>query len=161
MKRHAGLAIALGGLVLPIGLVVAIAAGSRVTRGPVYSAAQVQGHLAHDSQTWVGRIVRVRGVARACYIRLEQGHFRCMPQQARLSDPDVATTSESLPLIMADPQPALTFMRRIPQLGSLLPALQTADWGEVATYRVQLGRAPAARCGAPPYYEALLLDAAP
>jgi hypothetical protein len=49
----------------------------------------------------------------------------------------------------------------VPLLGGLLPAPQAVQWGEVATYRVELRAMPGKGCGAATCYEAGLLDAAP
>jgi hypothetical protein len=55
----------------------------------------------------------------------------------------------------------LAFLRRVPLLSGLLPALQAVRWEGVATYRVELRTMPGAPCGAAPCYEVLLLDTAP
>jgi hypothetical protein len=64
-------------------------------------------------------------------------------------------------LAWVDPDPLLTFVRWVPLLGGLLPARQVVDWGEVATYRVELRAVTDVPCSASTCYEAMLLDAAP
>jgi hypothetical protein len=160
MARLFALLCVLLGFVLATRLAVG-AISSRPGHDTVYTVAQVQAGLAWRPGAWAGRTVRVRGRATACAIKLAHGHFHCMPRQPRLNDPDVAATTEPLPLAWEDPSPALTVMRRVPLLGSLLPAPQTVDWWMVATYRVQLRATPDAPCGATTCYEAVLLDAVP
>jgi hypothetical protein len=57
--------------------------------------------------------------------------------------------------------PLLAVVRRVPLMGGLLPAPQELDWGEVATYQVELRATPDGPCGDGACYEALVLDAAP
>lgn len=152
-------------LVLPALVVVATSAAVTTAGRPdhsrVYTVAEVRDRLARNPGDWVGRTVRVRGKAMACHIWLEHGHFQCRPQRPCLSDPDADATSEPLLLRWDDPNPALTVLRRLPLLGSLMRAPQTVDWGEVATYRIQVRPMASSRCGTGACYEALLLDAAP
>jgi hypothetical protein len=151
---------ALTGLVLIAGFVVG-AHTSWPGHDPMYTVAQVQAGLARHPGSWVGHTVRVRGRATACSIELEHGHFHCLPRQPHLDDPDAGSWIEPLLLVWKDPNPALTIMRRVPLLGSLLPAPQELDWGTVATYRVQLRAVTRGPCSAATCYEALVLDAAP
>jgi hypothetical protein len=159
MTRLVALLMIVSGLMLAIGCARAVV--RMADQGPVYSVAELRAHLAHDPGAWARRTVLVRGRATACAIRLEQGHFHCTPRQPRLDDPDGAAMTEPLPLSWAGPNPALTVMRGIPLLGSLLPGPQELDWDVVATYRVQLRAVANRRCGATACYEALVLDATP
>jgi hypothetical protein len=56
---------------------------------------------------------------------------------------------------------ALAWLRRVPVLGTLLPAPQVLHWGVVATYRVRLRAIPESSCGSVVCFEAVLLDSAP
>jgi hypothetical protein len=73
---------------------------------------------------------------------------------------DLTQPAYVLPVAWAGPDPLPAFLRRLPVLGTLVPAPQVPRWGAVATYRVQF-RVRAAACPSPPCYEALVLDAAP
>jgi hypothetical protein len=53
------------------------------------------------------------------------------------------------------------FVRRLPVVDHLLPALQVVDWGSVSIYRVRLSVATCDAYQPPPCYAARLLDAAP
>jgi hypothetical protein len=144
MTRSLRLLVALPALLLPTGG-AAMVATSRGDHAPAYTVAQVRAHLVDDPAAWVGRTVRVRGVATKCFMLLEHGYFRCLPlRQPQLSDPDLEVASEPL-LAWAAPDPLLAFVRRVPLLGGRLPAPQAVDWWEVATYRVGCGPSPTGR----------------
>jgi hypothetical protein len=125
---------------------------------PVYSLAEVRAHLARDPGAWVGRIVEVRGraVGAHCLWPAAAPDACPDPQPSSLVDP-----SGALPLTAGAAAPLLAAVRRVPLLWRVLPAPQVVDWAAPATYRVQLLAAPAADCGHPPCFRALLLDAAP
>jgi hypothetical protein len=159
MKRYR-VPVALLGLALTSSVLLAVAAGSQVSHGPVYSVAEVQAGLVVQPQAWVGRIVRVQGSATVCETRFEHGYFRCTSEQPRLSDAGGAA-AEPLLLVWEAPAPVWSALWRLPLLRGLLPAVQPVQWGVVATYRVQLRAAHASSCASPPCYQAVLLDAAP
>jgi hypothetical protein len=160
MARFPPLLGGLLGLALASGL-AAVALRRPLDHGPVYTLAQVQAQLKRQPGAWVGRTVRVRGVATKCFMLLEHGYFRCLPLlQPHLSDPDLEVASEPL-LAWAAPDPLLAFVRRVPLLGGPLPAPQAVDWWEVATYRVELRAIADGPCGAGTCYVAVVLDAAP
>jgi hypothetical protein len=138
---------------------VAIAAGSQVTQGPLYSVAQVQARLADDPHAWVGRTVQVRGLAVGCLAsRSAPPLLSCGRWPAYLLDSDSAGAGGSLPLAWASQDGLRAFWLRVAPVGGLLPPPQTPRWGMPATYRVQL-RATA--CSLAPCYAAILLDDAP
>jgi hypothetical protein len=53
--------------------------GGPLDRGRVYSVAQVQAGLVDQPEAWVGRTVRVRGIAALC---LSRQIFRVVPSSA-------------------------------------------------------------------------------
>jgi hypothetical protein len=159
MKRHASLAFALIGVVLAIGLVVAITAGSQSTQDPMNSVAQVQAHLADDPHAWVGRTVRVRGRAEGCMAaRGAPPLLSCRRWPAYLIDLDSPGASGALPLAWASQDGVLAFVRRALSVGGLVPRAPQLDWGALATYRVQLR---ATVCSIAPCYIAILQADAP
>jgi hypothetical protein len=125
----------------------------------VYSVAQVQAGLAHHPGIWVGRTVRVRGVAAICLSSdMESDPQRCSHWPTYLVD--AAVTGAVLPLAWGRLDAVRAFLRRVPPVSQMIAPPQTPRWWMPASYRVQL-RAAAGLCGVPPCYEALLLDAAP
>jgi hypothetical protein len=151
-------ALGLAAVALAAGIVQATGGGAG---GAVYTVAQVQPHLHHDPAAWVGRTLRVRGIAipAGCSTWDAQQDLPC-PDRWRqgIVDPDGVTL---LPLTVGPPNPLLASVRRLPLLGGLAPAPRAVHWGAVATYRVRLGALPRSLCGTTPCYEARLLDAAP
>jgi hypothetical protein len=159
MKRHAGVAIALVGLVLPIGLVVAFTARDQVPQGPVYSVAQLQASLADHPQAWVGRTVWVRGLAEGCLAaRGAPPLLSCSRWPAYLVDAGEVGIGGTLPLAWGSQDGVLSFVRNVLQVGGLLRPAPTPQWWTLDTYRVRLSRTV---CAIAPCYEAMLLDAAP
>ena len=75
---------------------------------------------------------------------------------------EIVAADAHLP-VLAQPQSGMsTFLRGIPLLGTLLPALQPLQFGLMAAYRLQLRTAPDL-CSQNPAvlcYEGLVLDAA-
>jgi hypothetical protein len=145
------------GLLLAGGL--ALAASYRpLDQGPVYTVAQVEAQLASHPRAWVGRALLVRGAVVPCLAVPSVGERPC----AALAPGSVRPPREPLTLVQGDPPPvALAWLRRVPVLGTLLPAPQVLTWGVVATYRVRLQATPESICGSGVCFEALLLDAAP
>jgi len=153
-------------LVAPLGVllaaVLAVAAFAGVGRSPIYSVAAVQAGLARDPQAWLGRTVLVRGVVEPCLGSGSLARFlHCHRQPQDRLDPDPATEGGSLPLVSGSQNVWLAFLRHLPLMDRVLPPQQTPQWRTLATYRVQLRAMPAGDCTGQPYYEALLLDAAP
>jgi hypothetical protein len=120
----------------------------------------VQTGLAHQPGGWVGRTVRVRGIATLCLSSDSHGD----PPYCRHGSQvllDTGGANAALPLAGASQGGVLALLRRVPLLGGLLPAPQAVRWEEVASYRVALRAMPVGMCAAPPCHGALLLDAAP
>jgi hypothetical protein len=143
------------------GLVVAAAlSAGHGDQAPVYPVAAVQAGLARDPAAWLGRAVRVRGVAVLCVSSDSQSDpSLCSHGSTYLLD--AAEANQVLPLAWAGSDPLLAVVRRVPLLGGLLPAPQVVHWAAVATYHVALRAVPGERCGVPSCFEALLLDAEP
>jgi hypothetical protein len=156
----------LGGLLgLPLASGLALVAlGSRPHHRPVYSVAQVQAQLLRRPRTWTNRALLLRGVALTAGCPMDGtigAWLGCPPPlQTVLADADPKVAVAPLPLAWAGPGPVLATVRRLPLLGDL-PAPQVVDWGEVATYLVELRAMPDEVCGAATCFEALLLDAEP
>jgi hypothetical protein len=160
MKRHPGFLLALLGLVLTTSLSVAISFAIRSAEGPVYSVATVQAGLAHQPGVWLGRTVRVRGLAvpPGCVVRESMLCVKESSGFAYIVDP---ITGAVLPLSRGAANALLSVLRHLPLVGTLAPAAQTPHWGELTTYRAQLLVVPSASCTLAPCYQAALLDAAP
>jgi hypothetical protein len=148
-----------------LGLALATGLGAAALRrpldhGPVYTVAQVRAQLDRDPAAWMRQMLWVRGRIAGCRAILPAGaHSVCRDwDRYYLTDTDEPATE---PLERGSPAPLLLALRRLPPLGGLLPAPQAVDWGEVATYRVELRAMPGEPCGAATCYEAVLLDAAP
>jgi hypothetical protein len=122
--------------------------------------AQAQAALAHHPSIWLGRTVRVRGIATLCVASDSQSDpSLCSYGSTYLLDTGGA--NEVLPLAWAGLDSRLALVRRVPLLGGLLPAPQSVHWQEVATYRVRLQAVPESRCGTGVCVVVVLLDAAP
>jgi hypothetical protein len=165
MKGHPGFLFALLGLVLTTSLSVAIIFAIRSAEGPVYSVATVQAGLADQPQAWVGRTVRVRGLAELCLAGGSAGDLplfqSCSQWPPSLADPDSGDAREPpLPLTW-DTQSQLDWLRSVPLLSRLVPPAPAPHPWTLAMYQVRLQRAPARLCGVPTCYEAQLVDAAP
>jgi hypothetical protein len=149
--------------VLLLGLLALIGLGvttvrTRRTPEPVYSVVAVQSGLTHNPAAWANRILLVRGeaVAIGCTTAAEVG--LCGPPRFGLRDPAPAATREQLDLTWAGGTPLLTFLRRVPLVGTIVPAPQVIRWDALAVYRVQLRieHPCSVTCA-----EAVLLDAVP
>jgi hypothetical protein len=160
MKGHPALLLALLGLVLTTSLSVVTIVAIRSAEGPVYSVATLQVGLAHQPDVWLGRTVRVRGVAvpPGCVVRES---MLCMKESSGLAYLVDPATFASLPLSRGAANALLAVVRHLPLAGTLAPAAQTPHWGELTTYRAQLLVVPPASCALAPCYQAALLDAAP
>jgi hypothetical protein len=144
----------------------AVTALSRnLNQGPVYSVAEVRAQLADNPGTWVGRTVRVRGLAEACQAPGTVADLplaeACSYWPPDLHDPDPAAgATKPLPLVWGTQSPLLAWLRHVPLLSRLAPPASTPRWWALATYRVQLQRAPDWLCDVTPCYQALVLAAA-
>jgi hypothetical protein len=148
------------GLLLAAGLGAA-ALNAWPDRPTEYSVTQVEAQLASHPRAWTDRTLLLRGVvvATGCFAQTADKAASCVPQRMTLDDADPTASGAPLPLALAGPNPLLTIVRRIPLLGSFVPASQVVHWDVAATYRVQLRATVEALCGGPPCYEALLLEA--
>jgi hypothetical protein len=132
----------------------------------VYTVAEIQAGLARRPAVWVGRIVRLRGIAISSYCVLwpSPADTACPGWRHVIADPCVIAgpcAVNVLPLAGGAPDSLPTVLHRLPLVGRLVPAPGLISWGEVGTYRVQLRAAPADVCPSPPCYQVHLLDAAP
>ena len=165
-SRHAVAMLLLGTLALASCASAYMSAEAASTRSmhqdPVYTVAEVQDNLTLDPGGWAGRTVRVRGVAQVCLPSASPASvLHCIHRPQDLLDPGLGNGSEGMLLVWSPQRSWLAFLRRVPALGTLMPAAQSPHWGAVTTYRVQLRAVPAGSCTGEPCYEALLLDAAP
>ena len=105
-----------------------------------YSVAQVQVGLHNHPRLWLGRTILVRAYVVGC----PPGYFcyliRAGTPQLGLVDTPTASMVSSLPLLVENESPLLTFLRQIPFVNGFLP---TPAWpglhlAQLATYRVHL-----------------------
>ena len=158
MKRY--LPVLCAGLCLVLGL--ALAGSGLRDRSPVYSVAAIQARLVRHPAAWAKRTVRVRGVAVAmpCALQPPATAVLCGAPRFALNDPDPAAAPLGLALAWARSDSLLTVLRRVPFLGSIVPAPQAIRWDVVAVYRVRFRALAGTPCGSG-CYEAVVLDAAP
>lgn len=159
MKQFLRLPICLLALVLGTGIAAMIIT-NQIHQTPLYTVAEVQAHLARSPAAWVGRTVRMPGVAvpPGCVLRES---MLCVAESSYLAYLVDPTRFALLPLTRGASNPLLALARRVPVLDGLAPAPQVVQWGVVATYRVRLRAMPHGLCGTTTCYEALLVDAAP
>jgi hypothetical protein len=131
------------------------ALGDRQELGPVYAVRELQMSLQHAPGRWVGRTVRVRGVAWPCR---GWASGPCSGRSPFLAD---VGADAGLARARQPATPLAVAVRAAPLVGGLVPAGQALRWGVLASYRVQIRAAPIAACVYWPCYEAVLLDAAP
>jgi hypothetical protein len=157
MKRY--LPVLCAGLCLLLGLALAVC-GLR-DRGPIYSVAAIQARLARHPDAWVGRTLLVRGVAVAPPCAQQSVTVvLCGPLRFALRDPDPAAAPLGMALAWAGSDSLLTSLRRVPFVGSIVPAPQAIRWDVVAVYRVRFRALAGRSCGVG-CYAAVVLDAAP
>ena len=136
---------------------------SRAVLDRVYTVAQVRAGLARNPRAWVGRTVLVRGTMVVMVFACPYGGdgFKCGALQWEELDPD-APGPQPLILAPASASPLLTFLQRLPLVGSSMPSAQPLREGP-GVYRIQL-RAPS-HCpfpaANPSCASALLLDSWP
>ena len=131
-------------------------------QGPVYTVDEVTTLLTRNPRAWVGRTVLVRGVAEPCLESEGPARFlQCHHRPGDFLDPGLAGASGHLPLVSGAQSTWLIFLRHLPLVSLVLPPQQTPQWGDTATYRVQLQTMPGCSYSFLFCYEALLLDAAP
>jgi hypothetical protein len=156
MKGHPGCLLALLGLVLTTSLSVAIIFAIRGADGPVYTVAALDALLTNHPTAWINQTVRVRARPAACLLRMDAPGSPCREWQPILVDATPGQRANALPLAWSNASRLVVFLRRLPLLGSIVPAPQQLRWSALAIYRV---RVQAKMCGPaqqPPCFEALL-----
>jgi hypothetical protein len=138
-------------------LCASIALGAARAPQAVYSVTQVLAGLRRDPTTWTQRTLLVHGMAvnDPCPARY---HHVCRPHPQFLLDELSGPLSIQMPLVVQSSQPALTVLRRIPFLGSLLPQSHRFVWDTVGEYRVRLRAMPQCPSADPSCYEAVVQD---
>ena len=164
--RPAHLPRALFGVVtavcLALLLSIVISAVGRPSSGTIYSLAAVQAGLARDPDVWVNRTVRVRAIATGCMAPAGPARISpCAEVAGGLYGVGATNTISYTPVTDGPSDPWLSFLRRLPLLGSLAPPAQRLDWGVTGAYRVRFRLAPTGLCGGGACVNAVLLDAAP
>jgi hypothetical protein len=165
--RRLGLALPLVAGIALLLLVLGSGAILQVTDqragGPLYTVAALRAHLAHDPAAWLDRPLRVQAVASVCTTWDEAAHGRpCLTWGPALTDPGVTDGAGALPVVAAPAPPLVSFLRRLPLIGSVLPAPQQPRWDSLGTYHIQLHAVACDQTAQQScYYYARLLDAAP
>jgi hypothetical protein len=132
------------------------AAGDWVGREPVYTVTMIQARLRHAPQPWVGRTLRLQGIAACCFLYgSPRAGLPCLAAQSTPFDP--CPEDAAFPL-QSSPRPQSRFLQALstlPLIGHLRGPDQVVRWGAVATYRVQLHPFSA---GCPGCYAVVLTD---
>jgi hypothetical protein len=165
--------------------VAGIGASSRV-----YTVATLRADLRRDPVEWVGRTVRVRGVADYCltWVSLDGSNTQnvclaghrgpgcrralsqdgsytrnvCTSLHTVLRDREDTGSATRLPLALEAENRLYATLRRVPFLRWITPAAQAPQWGLVSTYTVQVRAEPRIVCwNASPCVAAVLLDTDP
>jgi hypothetical protein len=163
MKGQLGVPLTLLGLILATSLVVTITAGSALTPGTVYTAPQVQAGLADQPQAWVGRTVRVRGMAEPCpYSGGTAYLWQCADDPLILVSDSTDRGAVPLPLSPSAPNALLAVLRNLPLLHDLAFRSPAVPVFAPERFQVQVRSVDVQTCGGrSPCYEAVLLDATP
>jgi hypothetical protein len=132
--------------------------------GDVYSVRALHIRLAHDRAAWIGKAVRVRGIADYClsWVSLYGGDAQnvCTAHQTVLRDASSTGSTDKLPLRFAPEDRLLASLRHISVIAASLPVAQVPWWGVPQTYMVRLDLVPSDVCwNATPCIAAILLDA--
>jgi hypothetical protein len=149
----------------PLERVLAIALqGQPAPARNVYSVRALYARLARDPRVWIGRTVRVHGVADYClsWVSLGAGDAQevCTSRQTVLRDPTATGAATALPLRFAPVSRLAAALWRLPCLAAWLPRAQVPWWGAPQTYVVRLERlASGTSLQATPSVAAVLLDA--
>jgi len=119
----------------------------------IYTVTAVVAGLYSNPQAWLGRTIRLRGIVRSC-----GASWSCHGATPYLADGSVETTdwAHQLQVVPAPPDRNLTFWRRFPGFGALLPQPQQLKGTIPTVYRVLL---TADMCGV--CFEGIVQDAAP
>jgi hypothetical protein len=103
-----------------------------------YSVAQVQVGLHDHPRLWLGRTILVRGYVVGCLPGNHCGEIRAGNPRLGLVATPATSTAGSLPLVVENESPLLTFLRQIPFVNGFVPAWPDLHLGRLATYRVHL-----------------------
>jgi hypothetical protein len=107
------------------GLIAAAATNQRDLR-PIYRVAGLRRAVGRDPGQWQGRTVVVRG-RMATYDTWSAPDS--IVQAIVLVDPGAAYESTALPVVLGSEDPLRAVLRRLPVLGTLVPAPQVPHWG--------------------------------
>jgi hypothetical protein len=108
-----------------------------------YSVAGIWAALAHHPGVWSGRVVRVQGILEGPFVFC--GETRpCPPATLGLIDTEdqIMAPDSYLPVTTEAEATPLRLIRRIPLLGSFVPAPQPLQFGQMAAYTLRLAAAP-------------------
>jgi hypothetical protein len=103
-----------------------------------YSVAQVQVGLHDHPRLWLGRTILVRGYVIGCLPGNHCGMIRAGNPRLGVADTPATSTVGSLPLVVENESPLLTFLRQIPFVNGFVPAWPDLHLGRLAAYRVHL-----------------------
>jgi hypothetical protein len=143
-------------------MLVALVCDRPKAQGTAYSVAVIQASLGHDPQAWVSRTLPVRATVEPCpWWGAAARRQHCADQPLVLIGTATDVPSEPLPLVRPAPAALWAILRRLPLVGSFVPAPPAVPCGAIGTYRVQLRATLTGTCPAPSCYEAVLLAAAP
>jgi hypothetical protein len=119
----------------------------------IYTVSAVVAGLYRNPQAWLGRTIRLRGIVRSC-----GAEWSCHGSTPYLADSSVEETDRAhqLQVVPAPPDRNLTFWRRFPGFGALLPQPQQLNGAIPTVYRVLL---TADMCGV--CFEGIVQDVAP
>ena len=112
--------------------------GRSVWPGQEYSVAQVQLGLHNHPRRWLGRTILVRGYVAGCLPGNHCGVMGAGNPRLGLANTPATSTVGSLPLVVENESPLLTFLRQIPFVNGFVPAWPDLHLGRLATYRVHL-----------------------
>jgi hypothetical protein len=160
MKLHP-LRVAFAGLALISSVVIAITAivCSQVSQDPMYSVAQVQTGLMDQPQAWVGRAVRVRGMAEPCPLREGTAIlWQCADDPLILVPAAADRVTAPLPLSRVTLDGISAILHGLPLLQDIVTTPRAVPQFTPARFVVRLRSQPAQACGdRAPCYEAVLL----
>jgi hypothetical protein len=130
------------GLLLTAALALVAIPRSQAAAHP-YSVAGIRAALAQHPGTWSGRVVRVQGILEGPFVFC--GDIRpCPPPTLGLIDTEdqIMAPDTYLPVTTETQATPLRLIRRIPLLGSFVPAPQPLQFGRMAVYTLRLTAAP-------------------
>ena len=161
-RRPVSALVPLAAALLFLGISMALHALVPPRGGPVYSVGALWARVHRDPDRWVGRTVRLYAVAERCASPISDSVTACIDPRPALFD---AASQPRLALLLLPEgaaAPLRAWLRRLPLVGSLVPAPPAPRWDAPAVYRIQLRArpcSPAPPVPQPQCYEALLLDA--